>query len=242
MQSGNPTLTENVFKNFEYATPTSMTLGGTAIKTAILLGLCVLSASFVWTPSLAEFAGLALIGGTIAGLVLAIATTIKPSWAPVTAPLYALAEGAALGAISLFFNASYPGIAFQAMGLTFSVLAGLLAVYSTGLVRPTENFKLGIMAATGGIALFYLVAMVLGFFHVQIPGVFDSGWVGIGFSLFVVVIAALNLVLDFDFIQTGVEQRAPRYMEWYGAFALMVTLVWLYMEILRLLAKLRSRD
>ena len=168
-------------------------------------------------------------------------TVFKKEWAPVTTPLYAALEGMLLGVVSLFFERTYPGIVFNAVGLTFGVLAALLAAYSSGLIRPSENVKLGIAAATGGIALVYLVSMGLGFFGKSVPFIHDSGPIGIGFSLLVVGIAALNLVLDFDFIETGAQRGAPKYMEWYGAFGLLVTLVWLYLEILRLLAKLQGK-
>ena len=136
----------------------------------------------------------------------------------------------------------YPDIVFQAVSLTFGTLFALLIAYKSGWIKATENFKLGVVAATGGICMVYLVSIVMGFFGTTIPFIHESGWIGIGFSLFVIVIAALNLVLDFDFIEKGAEHGAPKYMEWYGAFGLMVTLVWLYIEILRLLAKLNSRD
>ena len=174
--------------------------------------------------------------------MLAIVTAFKKEWSPVTAPLYALVEGFFLGAISALYNHLYEGIVMQAVMLTFGTLFALLLAYRSGLVKATENFKLGVVAATGGIALVYLATIALSFFNIQIPLIHESGLIGIGFSLFVIVIAALNLVLDFDFIETGVEQGAPKYMEWYGAFGLMVTLVWLYIEFLRLLAKLQSRD
>jgi uncharacterized YccA/Bax inhibitor family protein len=139
-------------------------------------------------------------------------------------------------------EAQFPGIVIQAVALTFGTLFCLLLAYKSGLIKATENFKLGVVAATGGIALIYLATMVLGLFGIGIPYIHDSGLIGIGFSLFVVVVAALNLVLDFDFIETGAERGAPKYMEWYASFGLIVTLVWLYIEILRLLAKLRGRD
>jgi len=160
----------------------------------------------------------------------------------VTAPVYALLEGLCLGALSGFFETQFPGIVLQAVGLTFGTLLALLVAYKSGVIKATENFKLGVVAATGGIALVYIATLVLGFFGVAIPFIHGSGPLGILFSLFVVVIAALNLVLDFDFIESGAAQGAPRFMEWYAAFGLMVTLIWLYLEILRLLAKLRSRD
>ncbi len=170
-------------------------------------------------------------------------TIFKKKWAPVTAPIYALLEGLFLGGVSAMLDLRYPGIAVQAVGLTF----GTLLVLSDGLFLGTDQgdrtrLRLGIVAATGGIALFYLLQMILGFFGIQLIAINGSGPIGIGFSLFVCAIAAINLVLDFDFIEQGVNYGAPKYMEWYGAFGIMVTLVWLYLEILRLLSKLRSRN
>ena len=182
-----------------------------------------------------------MIGGAIGGFVVALITVFKKTWSPITAPIYALLEGLFIGCISSTFEARYPGIVIQAVGLTFGTLFGLLVAYKTGIIKATENFKLGVVAATGGIALIYFVSIILGFLGIGVPFIHESGLLGIGFSLFVVVIAALNLVLDFDFIEHGAEQGAPKYMEWYAAFGLMVTLVWLYIEILRLLAKLRDR-
>src|SRR5690606_9204169 len=181
-------------------------------------------------------------GGAIGGFVIALVTVFKKEWAPVTAPLYALVEGFFLGAISALYNHMYDGIVLQAVMLTFGTLFALLFAYRSGWIRATENFKLGVVAATGRIARVYLATSSMGFFDNRIPMIHESGIVGIGFSLFVIVIAALNLVLDFDFIESGAEQGAPKYMEWYGAFGLMVTLVWLYIEFLRLLAKLNSRE
>ncbi len=222
-----------------------MTISGTVNKTAILLGLVVISALFMWNKvyglenPAAYFPW--LIGSSIAGLVIAMITIFKKTVAPITAPLYALVEGVVVGVLSAFFETIYPGIVFQATLLTFGTLFALLTAYKSGLIRATENFKLGVAAATGGIFLIYLASFILGFFGVSVPFIHESGWIGIGFSLFVVVIAALNLVLDFDFIENGAKAGAPKYMEWYGAFGLLVTLIWLYIEMLRLLAKLRSR-
>jgi uncharacterized YccA/Bax inhibitor family protein len=183
-----------------------------------------------------------MLGGLIGGFVVALITIFKQQWASITAPLYALLEGLALGGISAFFERSYPGIAVQAVGLTFGTLFVMLLAYKTGVIRATQGFKMGVIAATGGIALLYLVEMVLGgFFHMQVPAINGSGAIGIGFSVFVVIIAALNLVLDFDMIESAVSAGAPKYMEWYGAFGMMVTLVWLYLEMLRLLSKARRR-
>ena len=251
LRSGNPALKESTFLDLSSGTvvrdDAAMTLNGTVNKTGLLLLLGVITAAFAWnqiqfTPEGPVGAMPYLLGGAIGGLVFALATVFKKEWAPVTAPLYALAEGFFLGAISAIYNARFEGIVLQAVLLTFGTLFALLFAYRSGLIRATENFKLGVVAATGGIALVYLATIVLGFFHIDIPMIHESGIVGIGFSLFVVVIAALNLVLDFDFIETGVEHRAPKYMEWYGAFGLMVTLVWLYVEFLRLLSKLQSRN
>lgn len=252
MRSGNPVLKETTFLDLGSGTVVrgagdAMTLNGTVNKTVFLLFLCVLTGAFAWsqvqvTPEGATGYAPYAIGGAIGGLILAIVTAFKPAWSPVTAPLYALLEGFFLGAISALFEARFPGIVMQAVMLTFGTLLALLMAYRSGLIKATENFKLGVVAATGGIFLVYLASFVLGFFGIQIPMIHESGLVGIGFSLFVIVIAALNLVLDFDFIESGVETGAPKYMEWYGAFGLMVTLVWLYVEFLRLLAKLQSRD
>jgi len=254
MRSGNPALKDSTFLDLSRGTTVVggdsevMTLNGTVNKTGILLLLTVITAAWSWMQVQAEFYAptqdamfnVYAWGGLIAGLVFAIATIVKKQWAPVTAPLYALSEGVFLGAISALFNYLYDGIVQQAVLLTFGTLFALLIAYRSGLIKATEKFRSGVVAATGAIALVYLVSIVLRFFNIQIPLIHESGMIGIGFSLFVVVIAALNLVLDFDFIETGVEQRAPKYMEWYGAFGLMVTLVWLYIEFLRLLAKLRD--
>ena len=253
MRSGNPALKESTFLDLGTGTVVTrpgetMTLAGAANKTGMLLLLATITAAWAWsqafTPAgeLAPGFGVYLWGGLIGGFVIAMVTVFKKEWAPVTAPLYALVEGFFLGAISAMFNHMYDGIVIQAVMLTFGTLFAMLFAYRTGLVKVTEKFRLGVVAATGGIMLVYLASIVMGFFGVQMPMIHESGMIGIGFSLFVVVIAALNLVLDFDLIETGVEQGAPRYMEWYGAFALMVTLVWLYIEFLRLLAKLQSRD
>jgi uncharacterized YccA/Bax inhibitor family protein len=254
MRSGNPVLKESTFLDLSSGTvypgsANAMTLNGTVNKTGLLLLLLVLTAAFSWSqavvqtpdgPQLAPGAMLYILGGGIGGFVLAMVTVFKKEWSPVLAPAYALVEGLFLGAISAFFEARYPGIVIQAVMLTFGTLFSLLFAYRSGLIKATENFKLGVAAATGGIFLIYLASFVLGLFKINVPYIHESGIIGIGFSLFVVVIAALNLVLDFDFIESGVEAGAPKYMEWFGAFGLMVTLVWLYVEFLRLLAKLRD--
>lgn len=249
MRSGNPALNDNVFRNALWTDTNSqaMTLNGVVLKTGVLLVVLSATAIFTWQQYFSGAGGPGaaapyILGGLIGGAILALITVFKPTVSPWTAPLYAACEGLALGGISASFESQYGGIVIQAVGLTFGTLAALLITYSTGLIKPTENFKLGVTAATGGVAIVYLVTIVLGFFNIEVPFIFGSGWIGIGFSLFVVVLAALNLVLDFDFIETGVANSAPKYMEWYAGFGLMVTLIWLYLEILRLLAKLRSND
>ena len=223
-----------------------MTLNGTVNKTGILL-LCVMgAASWTWylftqSHDMSAVAPYMMLGG-FGGFILAMVTIFKKQWAPVTAPAYALCEGLFLGGISAVFELRYPGIALQAICLTFGTLLALLLAYSSGLIRATKKFQIGVMAATGGIALFYLFQMVMGFFHVQFMAVNGSGVIGIGFSVIVVIVAALNLVLDFAYIEQGVNAGAPKYMEWYGGFALLVTLVWLYLEILRLLTKINQRQ
>jgi uncharacterized YccA/Bax inhibitor family protein len=226
----------------------SMTLQGTVNKTGILLLLAMLTAAFTWHMAFSgNLAGVMPLMwlGLLGGMGLAFVTMFKMEWSPVTAPLYALFEGLALGGISAVFDMRFHGIAFEAVCLTFGVLFVMLLLYKSGMIRVTQKFRIGVIAATGAIMLFYLIEMVLGFFHVGlgvVGAVNGSGMIGIGFSLLVVGLAALNLVLDFDFIERGAQNNAPKYMEWYGAFGLMVTLVWLYLELLNLLAKLQSRD
>jgi len=246
MRTGNPALNTETFNRFDLAAAdaTTMTLRGTATKTMALLLLVVAAAGFSWNLFLHQSPALTpvMLTGAVGGLIVALVTTFKPAWAALTAPLYAVLEGLLLGGISAMFNAQYQGLPFQAVCLTFGTLFSLLLAYQTGWIRATENFKLGVIAATGGIFLVYMATAVLGLFGIAMPFMHSNGLVGIGISLFVVVVAALNLVLDFDIIENGVKRGAPKYMEWYGAFGLLVTLVWLYLEILRLLAKLRSND
>lgn len=246
MRTSNPALNERAFQGERAVLGETMTLQGTVNKTGVLLICAVASAVWTWNLFLHSHSQqtvlpLAVLGG-IGGLIVAMITIFKKEWSAVTAPIYALLEGLVLGSISAMLELRFPGIAIQAVSLTFGTLVVLLLAYRSGLIAVTEKFRLGIIAATGGIALFYIVEIVLGFFGVHFTAINSSGAIGIGFSVFVVIIAALNLVLDFDFIETGVRVGAPKYMEWYGAFGLMVTLIWLYFEILRLLSKLRSRD
>jgi uncharacterized YccA/Bax inhibitor family protein len=246
MRTSNPALNERAFQGERAVLGDTMTLQGTVNKTGVLLICAVATAAWTWNLFLHSHSPqtvlpLAILGG-IGGLIVAMITIFKKQWAGVTAPIYALLEGLVLGSISAILELRFPGIAIQAVSLTFGTLVVLLLAYRTGLIAVTEKFRLGVIAATGGIALFYIVEIVLGFFGIHFTAINGSGAIGIGFSIFVVIIAALNLVLDFDFIETGVRVGAPKYMEWYGAFGLMVTLIWLYFEILRLLSKLRSRE
>jgi len=252
MRSGNPALKDSTFLDLNSGTVvqgggTTMTLNGTVNKTAFLLVMTLAGALYTWnlffaSNGTANLMPYILVGG-IGGFVVAMVTIFKKTWAPVTAPLYAGLEGVFIGAISAMFELRFPGIVMQAVGLTFGTLAALLMAYRSGLIKVTENFKLGVVAATGAIFLLYLVNMGMRLFGFEGMGfIHDSGLLGIGFSAVVVVIAALNLVLDFDFIEKGVEQNAPKYMEWYAAFGLLVTLIWLYLEMLRLLSKLQSRN
>lgn len=243
-RSNNPVLKEKMFAG-QIATGETMTIQGTVNKTGLLLLFVVVMAAWTWGLSHSETPSAAvpwMIGGLILGTILAIATVFKPNWAAITAPIYALCEGLALGGISAMFEKSYPGIAIQAVSLTFGVMFVMLLAYKTGIIRATRGFKLGVIAATGAIFLVYLVNSVMGiFFHSSMPVLYSSSPLGIGISVVIVIIAAMNLILDFDLIETGARMSVPKYMEWYGAFALMVTLIWLYLEILRLLAKMRRR-
>ena len=254
MRTANPALKTTTFSSaraFAMDDSQRMTVQGAATKTLILLLLAVGAAIFVWTKFFAfapeQYAEGAqavtpwLIGGSLGGLIVAFIVIFKPGSAPVLAPAYAALQGLALGGISAVFEASWPGIVVPAVGLTFGTLFVMMTAYKTGLIRVTDKFRMGVISATGAIFLFYLLSFLLGLFGVRMPLLHGGGLLGIGISVAFIVVAALNLVLDFDLIEQGARSGAPKHMEWYGAFALMVTLVWLYMEMLRLLAKLRSR-
>jgi uncharacterized YccA/Bax inhibitor family protein len=250
MKTSNPALGPNTFRDvsgrYMIDAAARMTLSGTVNKTGILLICALATAAWTWhnfiSTQNASAAGGMMMLGLFGGLICAMVTIFKKEWSPVTAPIYALLEGLVLGGISAVIEVRYPGIAMQAVGLTFGTLVAMLLLYKSGWIRVTQKFRMGIFAATGGIMLFYFAEMILGFFGVRFLSINGGGTIGIAFSLFVVAIAALNLVLDFDFIEQGVASGAPKYMEWYGAFGILVTLVWLYLEILRLLSKMRSRD
>lgn len=252
METSNPVLREDTFSQARnFGSTDSMTIQGAVNKTFILFGILIASAAWVWgkvmQPAVpwgegsAGGAGLYIGGGALVGFIIALVTCFKAEWARVTAPIYALCEGLALGGISAIMEMRYPGIAVQAVALTMAALFSLLTLYKTGVIRATERFKSVIFVATVAIAVTYFAEMILGFFHRGIPLINGSGVVGIVFSLVVVGIAAFNLIIDFDFIEQSASRGTAKYMEWFAAFSLMVTLVWLYMEILRLLAKLKDR-
>ena len=221
----------------------SMSIEGTILKTALLTLFTAITAVITWykliTGTLAISSGL-IYGAIFVGLILAIIITIKKNWSPYLAPIYAIVEGFILGIISLFFEQFYPGIVFQAIFLTFGVLIGMLLLYTTRIIRVTNKLRSIIFGATAGIAIYYLIAIILGVFGIKAPLIYDSGWLGIGFSLFVTGVAAFNFLLDFDFIERAAASRAPKYIEWYAAFGVLVTLIWVYIEILNLLSKLRD--
>ena len=242
-RTSNPTLSPSTFTQPIAAGEQRMTIQGAVNKSAILLALAIISAAIAWNQ-FTQNPGIAMplvLVGAIGGLIVAMITCFKKQWSPVTAPIYAVLEGLVIGGISAVFNARWNGIVLQAGMLTFGTLFAMLAAYRTGLIRATEKFKLGVVAATGGICLMYFVSMILSMFHVNMSFMNGGGLFSIGISVFVVIIAALNLVLNFDLIQQGAQLGAPKYLEWYAGFSLLVTLVWLYLEILNLLAKLNSR-
>lgn len=240
MRSGNPALSEKTFQQLSTVSSGehAMTVTGTVNKTGILFLILLLGATISWYQPAPFF----VWGGAIGGFIVAIATIFKKEWSPVTAPIYAGLEGLFLGGISVMFETAYDGIVYNAVILTLGTFAAMLFAYRSGWIRVTRRFRMGVVAATGGIFLVYIASFVLGFFGIELSLVHGNGMMGIGFSLIVVGIAAMNLVLDFDMISRGAEAGAPRYFEWFTAFGLMVTLIWLYIEMLRLLAKMQQRN
>lgn len=262
MRTSNPVLKDDTFDGF-MAESTTMTLEGTAWKSLLLTMIVMVSGGWAYQscmeklvylePEVIEEAGKIAtlshvpgsiigmaLGGALVGFVIALITIFNPKASPLTSGFYAVAEGVSLGSFSTIFEYMYPGAVPVSIGITFGILFSLLAAYALRLVNPTENFKLGVVAATGGIAFFYLVAIGLGFFGIEMPLLHETGPAGILLSAFIVVVAALNLVLDFDFIESGVEKGAPKYMEWYASFGLLVTLVWLYLEVLKFVIKVMA--
>jgi len=250
-RSSNPALSKNAFSAQAYTTSYTevMTLNGTLNKSIAMLLLVIVGALYTWKIFFGAAEGYGqsmvlpwMIGGGIGGFILSLVTIFKKEWSYITAPLYAVLEGLFLGAISAFFEASYPGLVMQAIALTFGTLFIMLFAYRTGIIKVTQKFRAGIIAATGAVALVYLISFIFSLFGAGSLIINGNGILGIGISLVIVVIAALNLVLDFDFIAQGSQAGLPKYMEWYAAFGLMLTLIWLYIEILRLLSKFASRD
>jgi len=240
-QSSNPVLGKNALTRvYNEASEGQMTINGTVNKMIISLLLVLVTSILSWKFAMSGGGMSLMYVGLIGGLVAALVTIFKPSVAPISTPIYALLEGLFLGTISAFFNAAFPGIVFQAIGLTFAIAFTLFIAYRSGLLKATAGFKRGVIVATGGVAVFYIVSIIGSFFGGGID-LFSMGLIGIGIQLVIVVIAALNLILDFDIIEKSAAAGAPKSMEWYGAFGIMVTLVWLYLEILRLLALLSRR-
>lgn len=248
-KTSNPTLGEGILNKFAFtATDRPMTIQGSINKTALLLALVIAGAAFTWSrvmPSIESGAGMGvngwMIGGSVAGVILAFVISFKQHLAPFLSPVYALCEGLCVGAMSAYFEAMFPGLVLRAVLLTFSVLFALLFLYKMRIVKATQRFRTILMAATAGICIAYLVTFIISLFGVRMNFMYGGGSLGIVISLVVVAVAALNLVLDFDFIENGAESNLPAYFEWYGAFGLMVTLIWLYIEILRFLAIVAGR-
>jgi uncharacterized YccA/Bax inhibitor family protein len=247
-RSGNPTLTQKMFDksmHIEANMQGTMSVRGAINKFGFLMVMIIAGAAYNWhlfAEGQNNTMYTLMITGVIGGLITALAISFKPNWAGYLAPLYGLLEGLFIGGISAIFNAAfakqYPGLVMQAVGLTFGVAIAMFLLYNFRIIKATEKFKSVIIMSTVGIGIFYLLTMLLRVFGVNVSFMYDSSMLSIGISLFVVAIAALNLILDFDMIEQGAERGAPKFMEWYGAFGLLVTLVWLYLEILRLLSKL----
>lgn len=249
--TANPVMTDAAFQRAERLIdqPACMTVQGSVLKSAILVSIVILTGGFAWAQlasgangSNQSAAAGFMIGGLIGGLITSLIIFFSPKTSPFVAPVYAAFEGVFMGTLSALFEAKFPGIVLQAVGLSVGVLVMMLFLYGTGIIRVTEKFRLGVVAATGAVCLVYLVSMIGSLVGYPVPYIHSSGPIGIGFSVVVVIIAAINLLLDFDFIERGSKYQAPKYMEWYAGYGLLVTLVWMYLEILRLLAKLRSND
>jgi uncharacterized YccA/Bax inhibitor family protein len=245
MRTSNPALQEGRLAAVSVAVgQPAMTLQGTATRSLLLVLLAAFSASFTWHEVATGNGGIvgpAVLVGGIGGFLVALLTIFKPTTSPWSAPLYAVLEGLLLGGVSAMYNARFQGLPMQAVGLTFGVFLAMLVLYRTRVLQATDRFRTGVIAATAGIAIMYLLSFVLQMFGVSMPYLHDSSPLSIGISLVIVGVAALNLILDFDLIERGVAHRAPKYMEWYAAFGLLVTMVWLYLELLRLLGKIQGR-
>lgn len=246
-KSGNPALDKETFKNIDKVAigDEVMTLQGTVSKTGLLLLAVIIPAIFTWNlfTSTMDFDAIAPFfwTGTFGGLAIALIIVFNKEWSPFLAPVYSILQGLCLGGLSAAIEQKFPGIVLQALLLTFGICTVLLIIYKLKIIEPTENFKLIVTSATAGLALYYLANFGLSFAGIELPYIHENSTGGIIFSLFAVILASMNLVVDFDFIEQGAESGAPKYMEWYGAFGLMVTIIWLYIEILRLLAKARKK-
>lgn len=247
MRTSNPVMTGRIFEKAAHTGEVSreMTINGTINKVGLMLLLTIAAAAYTWrmvTGMDPGNAGTYAIGGAIGGFILALITVFRPTASPVTAPIYAILEGLFLGAISAIVNAAYPGVAFQAVLLTFGTLFTMLLLYRSGRIRATPRFRRGVFMATGAVFFAYLLSWISSLFGMNMGFLHSGGTLGIVINLVIIGVAALNLILDFDFIEKGAQMRAPKYMEWYGAFGLMVTLIWLYIEFLRLLARVAGRE
>ena len=247
MRSSNPVMTRKILEKSGglASTDNAMTINGTINKIGLLLLLVIAAAGYTWNmvtgANPANASTLAIVGA-IGGFIMALVTIFSPKSSPITAPIYAILEGLFLGAISAIINSAYPGVAFQAVLLTIGTLFTMLFLYRSGRIRATPRFRRGVMMATGAVFFAYLFSWILGMFGMSIGFMHSAGPMGILINLVIIVIAALNLIMDFDFIEKGSQMGAPKYMEWYGAFGLMVTLIWLYIEFLRLLSRFAGRD
>jgi uncharacterized YccA/Bax inhibitor family protein len=253
-KSSNPTLKEKIFQksvNTQGELDGTMTVRGTINKFGFLMLTVIAGAAYTWqlyASGQQKLMMTLMLVGVFGGLIAAIAIAFKPKWAPFLAPAYGILEGLFIGAISVIINEamkeSYPNIVIQAVGLTFGVAISMFLLFNFRIIKATNKFKSIVLSATLGIAIFYGISLLLRLFGVQMDFMSfgNNSLLGIGISLFVVAIAALNLILDFDMIEQGAEQGAPKYMEWYGAFGLMVTIIWLYIEILKLLSRFAKRD
>ena len=246
-RSSNPALNSNTFKNVvkkdSLHLNETMTIRGTVDKTALALSLLLISGYYCYFLGEQSLTLILTFIGFFLGLILFFTTIFKKSWAPFTVPFYSISQGFVLGGVSLYYNSQYEGIVLQAILLTILVLISMLFAYRSKIIKPTENFKLGVFSALMAVFLLYIVGFIMSFFGSGIPilNPNNSSLISIGFSVIIVILGAFCLVIDFDFIEEGAEKGVPKYMEWYGAFGLLVTLIWLYLEIIKLLAKLRNR-
>ena len=244
IRSSNPAFRNGVLSRAGTATDEGvMSLGGTIGKTFVLVALTIASALYTWSQVAARPSevGFLMMIGLIGGLIVAMVTIFMPRMAPITSPIYAVLEGMALGGISMLYNTQYKGLPVQAVMLTFTVFLVMLTLYRFRVIRATERFRSVVLAAGMGLLLFYVVNLVMSFFGTGLPLINSASPMGIGFSALACTIAAFFLILDFDLVEEGIAKGAPKHMEWYAGFSLLLTLVWLYLEMLRLLGKLRER-